>query len=489
MTDNTGRLSRTLGLRTRELVFGEPNGTALVDELSYTTTIDLAHVVMLAEHDIIPSHATASLLGEITRLRRTNFRDLVGMSAPRGVYLAYENYLSEQLGSDVGGMLHTGRSRNDMKATSTALRVREWADDFVEQTYRLAAVLLARGRTHRDVVTPLYTHFQAATPVTYGYYLLGIAVALDRQIRALRDAVDELRTSPLGASAVSGTDMPIVPDRTAKLLGFDRGPLHAVDAIASRDVVLRVLSATSDIAILLSRVATDLQLWSTAEFGLVEFPDHLVGGSSAMPQKRNAFLLEHVRAKASTVAGAWTTAAATMTNTPFTNSIEVGTEAVAAVWPGLHAAREAVLLTQVLVSGAIPNPERMARRAQAGFTTATATANKLVQAGVPFRDAHHGVGAAVADAIRRGTSSLSGTRNAAELGVDIEDVPPHEAVKSADRGGGPGDFPRIFSHVRTSLAEHRDWLSDNKKRNDRAKSELMTAISVLSDGSRLGRGA
>jgi argininosuccinate lyase len=199
---------------------------------------------------------------------------------------------------------------------------------------------------------PVHTHHQAAMPVTYGWYLLGVATALGRDLDALRTAAAGLDACPLGAGAVAGTDLPIDPARTARLLGFAGPAAHALDAVASRDVPLRVLGAAAGLAVTLSRLAADLQLWSTAEFGFVHFPDRLVGGSSAMPQKRNAFLLEHVRAKPAQALGAWAAAASAMAATPFTNSIEVGTEAVASVWTGLAAAEQAVLLAQVLVAGA-----------------------------------------------------------------------------------------------------------------------------------------
>lgn len=239
--------------------------------------------------------------------------------------------------------------------------------------------MLGRARTYARVLMPAYTHLQAAMPISYGYYMLGIAIAVSREIDALRTAAAGLAECPLGASAVAGTDLPIDPARTAALLGFSSTTRHAMDAVASRDVPLRLLGGAVGLAVVLSRLAADLQLWSTAEFGFIEFPDRLVGGSSAMPQKRNAFLLEHIKAKPGHAVGAWTAAVAMMTAAPFSNSIEVGTEAMAAIWPGLHAARQSVLLSQVIVGGAKPVPDRMLERAEQGFIVATALANRLVR--------------------------------------------------------------------------------------------------------------
>ncbi|MFJ8860521.1 argininosuccinate lyase [Streptomyces sp. NPDC102451] len=456
--DASGRLTSTIGLRTQRLVYGELTPVALRDELSLTTEIDLAHVVMLAEQDLLERPAAARLLRSITALRDEDYTPLRELPAPRGVYLMYERYLSQTLGEEIGGRLHTGRSRNDLKATATAMRLRFWALDFLAEAVRLEAVLLSRARAHQDVVMPVHTHFQAAMPITYGHYLTGVALALGRDITAVQQAADGLSMCPLGAGAVAGSDLPIAPARVADLLGFDRPNPHALDAVASRDVLLRLLGAVSGIGITLSRLATDLQLWSTVEFGFVLFPDRLVGGSSAMPQKRNAFLLEHVKAKAGLAVGAWTAMASAMKSAPFTNTIEVGTEAVGAAWPGLHAVTDSVLLCQALVSGARPVPDRMEQRAADGFVTATTVANRLVRHGVPFRSAHHLVGDAVRQAVERGSTRLEdlelppGTPEEA-----ARDLPLHQAVAALEYGGGPGAFAFSFTEARAAMTGHSAW--------------------------------
>ncbi|WP_405664129.1 argininosuccinate lyase [Streptomyces sp. RK9] len=474
----TGRLTAVLGPRTRRVVYGEPTPADVRAELDLTSTVDLAHVVMLAESGLLPGPAAAALLDRVGRLRADGFRDLVGAPAPRGLYLMYEGHLVAALGADVGGKLHTGRSRNDLKATVTAMRLRVELQELISQLLRLQAALLSRARVHRDVVMPVYTHFQPAMPITYGYYLAGLATALDRDIAGLRHTVDELgRRCPLGAGAVAGTDLPIRPARTAALLGFAGPPLHATDAVAARDTALRALAAAASAGVTLSRLATDLQLWSTQEFGFVEFPERLVGGSSAMPQKRNAFLLEHVKAKAAAAVGAWTASASAMKSTPFTNSIEVGTEAVAVVWPALVAVRDSVLLTQVLVTGARPVPARMEQRAKEGFVTATAIANRLVAQGVPFRTAHHAVGAAVRDAVDSGAAELTDvTPPDGHPGLGGPLPPLADVVADHDRGGGPGECDQVVAALRRRLGAHADWGAACRARLRDADDALAAAV-------------
>ncbi|MFL6162621.1 MAG: lyase family protein [Jatrophihabitantaceae bacterium] len=452
-------MTAEVGIRTRRILYGEPSPAELVAELRQLSTLDQAHLLMLAECGLIPAAAGRALLACIAGLRDQDFRPLVERPTPRGLYLMYEGYLVEQLGPEIGGVLHTARSRNDVKATATALRLRDWVLRFLEQASRLEAALLSRGRRHAEVLMPVYTHYQAAMPISYGYYLLGVAEALGRDIAAVRQAADGLRLCPLGAGAVAGTDLPIDPARTARLLGFTGSRGHAIDAVASRDVALRLLAASAGLAGTLSRLAADLQLWSTVEFGFLSFPDRLVGGSSAMPQKRNAFLLEHIRAKPAVAIGAWAGAAAAMSATPFTNSIEVGTEAVGMIWPGLLACEQAVLLCQPLVTAAVPNAARMAERAEAGFTNATAVANQLVRQGVAFRTAHDQVGDAVRKAVAAGSTDLTDFGPPGWLdGLDRSELSAAAAGSRQAAGGGPGAFADIWESALRRWRAQRDWL-------------------------------
>ncbi|MGH3679414.1 MAG: lyase family protein, partial [Natronosporangium sp.] len=201
----TGRIMGELGRRTRQLVYGDLPPAEIDAELPLMTRVDQAHLVMLVEQQLVTPETAGQLLRCIDALAADRFRPLHSRPAPRGLYLMYEGYLIEQLGAGIGGVLQSGRSRNDLKATLTYLTVRQWLLDFVEQAARLEAVLLARARVYQPVVMPVYTHFQAAMPVSYGYYLLGVALAVGREVDALVAAADGLRSCPLGAGAVAGT--------------------------------------------------------------------------------------------------------------------------------------------------------------------------------------------------------------------------------------------------------------------------------------------
>jgi argininosuccinate lyase len=363
------------------------------------------------------------------------------------------------------------------------LRLRPPVERLVTATLRLQAVLLGGARRHAGTVMPGYTHYQPAVPTTYGHHLGGVARALDRDLAALGTATAGLDTCPLGAGVGHGTAQPIDPARTAALLGFERPAPHALDAVASRDVVLRLLSAAAVLGVTASRLAADLLLWTTAEFAFLELPDELVGSSSAMPQKRNPFLLEHVKGRSARAAGAFVAAATAMHATPFANSVAVGTEGCAGVVEALDATADSVTLLRLVVAGAKPRPGAMLARAVAGQTTATALAERLVaEEGLSFREAHHLVGGLLADAedtTRRSSRTPAVRQERRKALAELD--PPDLVVRAARFGGGPGGPPALddLRHRRAAIAAE---MADRNRRWRRADLDLAAAVAALSGG-------
>jgi len=450
--EDTGRIRELLTPEARAIVFGATADAAIDAELTEATEVDRAHVVMLAERGILPRADAGRLLDAIDGLRAAGFAPLRGRQAPRGLYLLYEHHLIELLGPRTGGALQTGRSRNDHSATTLRLRLRPVYAAALDEACGLLDVLLDRAAAHRDVVMPAYTHGQPAVPITFGHYLAGVASALARDTAWLEGAFDDADRSPLGAGAVGGTRIPVDAARTAALLGFTGPAANSVDAVASRDLVLRILAASAVLGVTLSRLAADLFTWSTQEFAFLALPDTLVGSSSMMPQKRNPFLLEHVKGRSAAPAGGLTAALLAMHATPFSNSIAVGTEGVAHLWPAMRDLTAALTLTRLVLAGARPDPAAMRARAEAGHTGATAVAEQLVLSGaLPFRDAHRLVGSAVTAAVRDGGDLTSAVRAA---GADVPlgdgagggaggalDADPARAREAAAYGGGPAEAP------------------------------------------------
>lgn len=486
--NDTGRIREPLDRRARPVVFGADAGAALRDELPHYLAVDRAHLVMLLEAGLVSRAAARRLLAAIDALAADDAGALRGRPAPRGLYLLYEDWLIDTLGEDAGGAVHLGRSRNDLNATVLRLRLRPAYTALAREVLRLAAVLVRRAGAYAALPMPAYTHHQAALPITYGHYLAGVATALMRDLRGIEAAAEELERCPLGAGAAGGTSVPIDPARTARLLGFSAPVAHSLDAVASRDLVLRLLAAAAVLGVTLSRLAADLQLWSTAEFDLLRFPDRLVGSSSMMPQKRNAFLLEHVKGLAAAPLGAFTASATAMHATPFSNSVAVGTEGVRPLWGALADVTGATLLARLMVAGAEPRPDSMRRRAVDGFTAATELANRLVaHAGLPFRRAHHVVGARITRAHERGVPLAAAAADLLRqhrLPVDTSWLDPAAVAAASAYGGGPApaSLARALARLREEWSGAARRLRERRRRwSEGARALDLATAAVLAD--------
>jgi argininosuccinate lyase len=477
---DTGRLGTALNPEAHRLFYGADPGAGAAEELRLVSEVDRAHVVMLAERRLIDAARAAKLLAGIERLRGDDFAGLRHRQMPRGVYLAYEGLLAELLGDEIGGVLHTARSRNDLNATTAKLRARQEYATLLDAVHALVGALLERALEFRDTTMPAYTHGQPAVPITLGHYLAGAAAAVLRGSADLLAAGAELETNPLGAGAVGGTSIPIDCKRTAELLGFCDLPVNSVDAVASRDFALRLLAAAATLGVTLVRVAHDLGIWTSEESGLLRFADDLVGSSSMMPQKRNPFLLESIKGRASASLGCYVSAASAMATAGYTNAISVGTEAMRQLWPGLRDAAAAVDLLRLVITGATPDEQRMRSRAVDGFTAATYYAERLVAAGVPFRAAHRHVGRTVLAAIDAGEPLDAGELD----GVDLD---PAAVAQATAFGGGPGggSIERAVSLLRAQAEQHHDTLTARRRRWSDASVTLTDAVRrVISSGPR-----
>lgn len=438
--ENTGRIRGQILPIIQRMLF-EKDSDLFVQELRIMSEIDRAHLIMLAECGIVPRPRVARLLCAIEKLRVSEFAPLLEKRPTRGTYLLYEDYLIQTEGSSVGGVLQTGRSRNDLNATIHKIRLRTFWKTLLREGLRLQAVLLRRSKKFSAVVMPAYTHGQAATPSTFGHYLTGIAHAMGRHLRSIANLGDEIDCCPLGAGAATGSTLPIDPSRTAHLLGFKRSNLNSLDAVASRDLALRLVAEAAILGITLSRLAADLFAWCTKEFAFITLPDDVVGSSSAMPQKRNPFLLEHVQGLAGSALGGFVSAAGAMHSTPFTNSIAVGTEALRGVWGALQGVADALILCRMVIARAEPNALAMLDCAENSAITSTALASRIAyETDRDFRSAHHIIG----DFIRTKEPSgfgddenLSRFLQSVGIEVSLDKLDPSSVVAGSRWGGGP----------------------------------------------------
>jgi len=377
-----------------------------------------AHAAMLANQGIISGEdAEAIDTGLAWVLDEIETGRFAFSTALEDIHMNVESRLADLIGP-AAGRLHTARSRNDQVATDFRLWVRRAADEVHQALTALIAALVDQAEAGADAVMPGFTHLQVAQPVTWGHHMLAWAEMLERDRGRLRDARARMNECPLGAAALAGTSFPIDRGATAAALGFDRPMANSLDAVSDRDFALEFLAAATICATHLSRMAEELVIWSSAQFGFVRLSDRFATGSSIMPQKRNPDAAELVRAKVGRIAGSLTALVTVMKGLPLAYSKDMQEDK-----EPVFEASDALMLALAAMTGMVadmaPDRDRLARAAGAGYSTATDLADWLVRVpGMPFREAHHVTGRIVRAAEAAG-------RDLAELPLEtLQEIEP-----------------------------------------------------------------
>lgn len=470
-------------------------------ELPHHLDIHRAHVIMLAEQQILTREEAGRILEGLSELDHTDI--YAGeMDVGTDLYMNVEEQLIRRVG-DVGGKMHIGRSRNDVYATSVRMETRKQILTTAAQLLDLLRVVLSIAEVHAETVMPGYTHWQHAQPVTLGHYLAGIAQALERDLGRLIAAYERTNSCPLGAAALATTGFQINRERVAFLLGFDRVLENSYDAVASRDFLAEVAAALAILMTTLSRLAEDLAIWNTFEFSVVRMPEEFAATSSIMPQKKNPIVLEHIKGRAGHVIGALTSVLAVLKGTSFSHSRETGGETSGGVQAAFGLVQGCVEMLTELFPRLSFDGELMRRRAGEGFSTVTELADLLVRrGGVSFRQAHHILGQVVNELMDKsqGVGELSSAMidQAARAVVGRGFLLPEEEVRRAldplanvmarDICGGPG--PRAMAAAieaqREVLERAGEKLSSLAQGLERARAACREAQSHLTSG--IGRG-
>ena len=368
--------------------------------------VHLAHGLMLVRQGIVAAEPIAAVLTEIRTLAEAGPDGVPVDYRQEDLYSYVERCIIQKLGPDVGGRLHTGRSRNDLNATTWRMALREELLKVLQGLAELRGNILDMAKTYSATVMPGYTHGQHAQPITFGYWLASAADALARDHTRLIGALAHCDLCPLGAGALSTTAFNLDRQWVAAQLGF-AAPLElAYDAVSSRDDALEASGAMAVLMTLLSRLATDLQIWGSWEYGFIELADRHSAVSSIMPQKKNPVALEHLKAAAAMVQGLHNAAMACTKNTAFA---DVNDAVTAVNEPVLEAALRTsriIALFREVLHGLTLRPERMLQAAREGFGTATELADVIVrESGLSFRMAHNVVALVVRDALAEGRSA------------------------------------------------------------------------------------
>jgi len=355
-----------------------------------------AHASMLAANGIISkTDAKAILKGLDTISSEIESGKFAFSRALEDIHMNIEARLAELIGP-AAGRLHTARSRNDQVAVDFRLWVKEATLGVDAALGKLIDAFLVRAEEHAATVMPGFTHLQTAQPVTFGHHCMAYVEMLARDRSRAKDAVKRMDESPLGAAALAGTGFPIDRHETAKALGFREPTRNSLDSVSDRDFALDFLSLASICATHLSRLAEEIVIWSTPQFDFIKLSDRFSTGSSIMPQKKNPDAAELVRAKTGRINGSLIGLLTVMKGLPLAYSKDMQ-EDKEAVFDAAENLELAIAAMTGMVSDMAINVSSMDKAAGTGFSTATDLADWLVrETGMPFREAHHVTGSAVA---------------------------------------------------------------------------------------------
>lgn len=449
----------------------------------------LAHTLMLTAQQIIAPDTGTALAREILDLRARGLESMDLDPKLEDLFYNIEAVFTARLGTRVAGQLHTGRSRNDLGATIHRMHAREHVNRICEAVIELRRAMLDVADAHSETIMPGYTHAQPAQPITFGYYLTGVASALERDSRRVERAYETANLCPLGAAALAGTSFPVDRSLTAALLGFDGLLEHCLDAVASRDYAHELVAALALLTTTLSRMAADLYMWQTDEFAMFELGDAISGTSSIMPQKKNPHALEQTKSKAGQVLGALVAMLSSTKAAIFSNNQESGRGGVQQFEFAVAESLQAINLMRLVVENSSVNPELMVARANRDFSSVTDLADLIVrQHGVSFREAHGIVGGSVLRAIKSDkvatdlTPDLLNIEAREVLGHELdfdaaavrEALDPASSVRAKLTHGGPapGEVLRMIGEARERLAAERSRLAARLESLSRADDAL-----------------
>lgn len=351
----------------------------------------IAHAVMLGECGIITQSEAKEIVNGLVGIYhdiKSGKLELEGDD--EDIHSFVERILLERIG-EVAGKLHTARSRNDQVATDFRLWCRIAILELSKKLLELQRALVQQAKQHINTLLPGMTHLQHAQPVRLSHHLLAHFWALQRDIERLQDLLPRMNVSPLGAGALAGAGFAINPHRTAQLLGFTDLAQNSMDAVSDRDFACELAFACAMTMVHLSRLAEELILWSTPEFGFVTLDEAWCTGSSIMPQKLNPDIAELVRGKTGQAIGTLTQLLTMLKGLPLTYNRDLQEDKVA-IFDGVDMTVDSLSVMAEVIATATFNPKRMRKALQGDFSTATDLADYLVPKGISFRQAHHIIG-------------------------------------------------------------------------------------------------
>ena len=364
-----------------------------VDKQLYAQDIagSIAHAHMLGAQGIIPQDDVRAIEAGLKRIqKRIENGEFVFDINDEDIHMAIEKQLIADIG-EAGARLHTGRSRNDQVVTDTRLYAKQRATDLMQANIALRRALVAQAKGHNDVILPGYTHLQHAQPVFLAHHFLAYAHMFARDFKRLQAAREAADVNPLGSAALAGTTYPLDRRMTAAELGFSSITANSLDAVSDRDFLLDLSYAATVSCVHLSRLAEEIVLWSTTEFGYITLSDAFSTGSSIMPQKKNPDFAELIRGKTGRVIGDLVQLLVTLKALPLAYNKDLQEDKEGAI-DAVRTLEDCYTCMTGMISTLTVNEEAMAASAGKGYLAATDVADYLAKKGLPFRHAHEVVG-------------------------------------------------------------------------------------------------
>ncbi len=353
-----------------------------------------AHAAMLAAQGIIPESTARQIAEELDKIEEAiEAGDFSFTAKLEDIHMHIESALIERMG-DEGARLHSGRSRNDQVALDIRLYLRSEIKQLDQLIENFQQALVLQADQNDDTIMPGFTHLQHAQPVLFAHHLLAYVEMLQRDRERLADCAKRINVMPLGSGALAGTTLPLNRELVRQQLGFAALTRNSMDAVADRDFAIELLSALAIFAMHVSRLSEDIILWSSQEFDFIELDDAFCTGSSLMPQKKNPDIAELSRGKTARVYGALTTLLTLCKGLPLTYNRDLQ-EDKEPIFDAIDTVKKILRIFTPLIATLRAKKENMLKAASEPALMATDLAEKLVELKVPFRRAHHQVGALV----------------------------------------------------------------------------------------------
>ena len=462
--------------------------------LYYDILCTKAHVIMLHDIRLLSKDELVEIVNELDRILR--HPEKLPKEGFEDIHEALEAQLIRKIGVDVGGKVQTGRSRNDQVITDIRIKARDDLIDITIQLNNLVRLLLQKSEENLNSIMPLYTHLQQAQIGNFAHYLLAYCESLMREIDRMFSLYNRINQSPLGAGPIGGSLFPIDRKMTAKLLGFDNLISNTIDA-TSRDFMIEFVSDLSSIMITLSRIAEDMIIWSSQEFGFIEIHDKHASTSSAMPQKKNPDPLELIRSKTAIVIGNLTSILTILKSLPSGYSRDLQDTKVP-FWNSVDIVSSSLEIAYDVIASLIVNKDVMTKASNTSYAMALDIAEVLVMnQKIPFRIAHKLVGALVNVAMNKkdgkslkylSSSDVTEVLEKTKIKIPpgklvqiIENSTPQKSIANRRSEGSPSPQQQIktIKNYRLLLEKYFNEAEKKKKNVDSSKENITNTINLI----------